>query len=272
MSFSRQLYRPKKLSKQTYSLGELNSHKSSTHQKPFINIPELPTNDIFSYSNSVRSKQYVETQVIERKNEWKSDRIKENNYINIKETSEKDDINYLFEKISHQKKLSNGEKDLKKMMYMSHTSEFSAENKSDQISEQRSFNLLDYENKKLKNNLNDAEAKIKRLYQEIELMNEQLAIYQKRHQEYSENKIAPLSISDENTYKNKLKKLQNDFENKFQGLLTKIDATERRLAIVSSTQLKINEKKTQHCEDLSKKLKEHESLNLNLTNKISQNN
>ena len=69
MSFSRQLYRPKKLSKQTYSLGELNSHKSSTHQKPFINIPELPTNDIFSYSNSVRSKQYVETQVIERKNE-----------------------------------------------------------------------------------------------------------------------------------------------------------------------------------------------------------
>ena len=218
MNFSRHSHRPQKLNKQSFSSSGLFSAKYSKQLKSFNKASDIPIEEISDYGYSIRPKEFIEDMLINEESGSKNSQLKFEIF-NLKNKPDREYLNCHKEKKSYQEKSSSIDRIAIDRPHASHFSEFNQGRKSDSICDGNLIDILIHENKKLKSSLNVAEGDIKRLYGEIEIMADQLMIYQKRYQNYPENSASPSKMPDKKQYKDAVNSIQNNFEINFQNLI-----------------------------------------------------
>ena len=169
----------------------------------------------------------------------------------------KEEINYLYEYISLLKKQINERSDdsfvrnsLQKIENLS--------SQQPQTGNLRIIDILEYRNQKLERNLEAANENVERLYKELQLMGDQLNIYQKRYENYPVYDLeADMS---QNQAKKLVKKLEKEFQGKWENISKTIENLQDRLQKITAKQLKLNKQILLSSEKYEKVCEENQNL------------
>lgn len=173
MSLSKK-FRTNHISAFSSGIPQESSNPKRIYNRPFTNISEIPFNEVFPSSYS---KDFQETESNERSSD-----IRDKNFSlesNKKKVSvDQEEILNLHEYIN-----------LLKRKLQNQGISFPILKVKKRKTEEKNYGALENENAKLKKALKSTEENVERLYQEIRILSEQLLIYQKRIEDFSENRV-----------------------------------------------------------------------------------
>ena len=259
-------YKPFRQSKSnTLSISSLLDKR--THLKPFSNISEIPIDELNNYNKFRFSADLKEADTIEGASIFMTS-PRNSQPLSLKPSADQEEIKNLHEYINLLKRqLSDS-----KLPGRRFPLESPKARNYESVGDLRMLVIVENENKKLIKKISGAESSIERLYEEIKILNEQLLIYQKRCERYSERSEASPEVSIEDQSQSCvmflsekiIRRVENEVDMKYQELANKLESDEKRLEKILSEQFKIKEKYFGNTDEYIQLLKANEILHKQL--------